>query len=181
MGFFSNLIKQQVKRFIEQEQPRVQISEEEDAEFSASMEAFRLLEEAHADTEYQQNLERYNAIMSTVYEKYSVINAVGSFLSDEGNALITLCAEAINIEIQIKEKRDYYQSFKFEVSEPCKYLAMIYEKRGEYERAATICVFAIENGFAKDGTKGGMRGRLARMIKKGDLPLTDNIKNILNL
>lgn len=143
--------------------------------------ALRLYDEAHADTEYQNKLTLFFELLTQIQEAYSVINNVGSFSDDAGNALIEKCVKAIDLEADIREKREYYENHVFDMSQPCKTLTMVFEKRCEYERAATICVYAIENGYTNDGTKGGMRGRLARMMKKGNLPLTDNIKNILNL
>ena len=143
--------------------------------------ALRLYDEAHADTEYQEKLTMFFDLLNNIRETYSVINNVGSFCDDAGDRLVESCIEAIALEAEIREKREYYENTVFNMSEPYKTLAMIYEKRGEYQRAATMCVLAIENGYQNDGTKSGMRGRLARMMKKGNLPLTDNIKKILGL
>ncbi len=143
--------------------------------------ALQLYDEAQRDKAYQKKLTQFFELLTQIQEAYSVINNVGSFSDDAGNALIERCAKAIELESEIREKRNYYENYVFDMSTPCKLLAMVFEKRCEYQRAATICVYAIENGYTNDGTKGGMRGRLARMIKKGNLPLTDNIKNILNL
>lgn len=143
--------------------------------------ALQLYDEAQADAEYQRKLSQLYALLTHIQEAYSVINNVDSFSDTAGDNLIESCAKAMSIEADIRKKREYYENQVFDMSPPCKTLAMIFEKRCEYQRAATICVYAIENGYTNDGTKGGMRGRLARMIKKGDLPLTDNLKNILNL
>ena len=143
--------------------------------------ALQRYDEAHADEEYQKKLTEFFNLLTQIREAYSVINSVDTFVGTAGDTLIEFCVKAMGIESDIREKREYYENHIFDMSEPCKTLAMIYEKRCEYQRAATICVYAVENGYTNDGTKGGMRGRLARMIKKGDLPLTDNIKNILNL
>lgn len=53
---------------------------------------------------------------------------------------------------------------------PFKRLAMIREKIGDYEGAALACVQQLRLGIEEDGTKGGMRGRLVRMLKKGNFP-----------
>lgn len=174
--FFKKRPKVETPKKAEQETPQV-----EDEGFKESLRAFQLLEEAHADTEYQNKLTQFYDLLSNIREKYSVINSVGSFSDESGDKLIQLCTEAMALELEIKEKREYYENHVFTTSEPCKTLAMIYEKRGEYQRAATICVYAIECGYTLDGTTSGMRGRLARMIKKGNLPLTDELKKILDL
>lgn len=143
--------------------------------------ALQLYDEAQSDKAYQKKLTQLFELLTHIQEAYSVINNVGSFTDVAGDSLIESCSKAMDIEAEIREKRQYYENCVFDMSPPCKTLAMVFEKRCEYQRAATICVYAIENGYINDGTKGGMRGRLARMIKKGDLPLTDNLKKILNL
>lgn len=150
----------------------------DDAEYKKALQRY---DEKQADKTYLNKEAKYYELTMKINEAYSVINNVGSFSDAAGDNLIKMCIDALDIEADIKEKREYYENHIFDMSPICKTLAMIYEKRGEYQRAATMCVYAIENGYPSDGTKGGMRGRLARMIKKGDLPLTDNLKNILNL
>ena len=54
-------------------------------------------------------------------------------------------------------------------------LAIVYEKRGQYDFAANVCQKAISYGFTSDRTKGGMYGRLARICKKGKLEITNYI------
>lgn len=54
-------------------------------------------------------------------------------------------------------------------------LAMLYDKQGEYEKAINTCVAAIKAGAIEDGTKGKMYGRLARMIKKSGIEVSDDI------
>lgn len=144
-------------------------------------EYWRLWAEANADAEYQSDLNTFYALLTHIREMYSVIGSVGSFSDEAGDRLIDSCAEAIEIEEKIRENREYYENTHFEMSEPRKTLAMIYEKRGDYEHAANVCAFAIRSGYPKDGTDGGMRGRMARMIKKGNLPLTDAYKEVLGL
>ena len=137
--------------------------------------------EALSDKEYQTTKAEFYAILTEIKETYSVLTNIASFNSEAGDRLINLCAEAIYRDDAIREKRAYYDSSKYEYCEPYKILSMAYEKREDYQRAATVCVVAIQKGYTKDGTSGGMRGRLARMIKKGDLPTSDQMKEILNL
>lgn len=136
---------------------------------------------ALADKQYQAALSEYFALITEIKETYTVINNVGSFTGEAGDRLIARCVEVINLESSIAEKRAYYDNVKHEFSDPHKVLSMVYEKRGDYQRAATVCVLAIQRGYTKDGTNGGMRGRLARMIKKGDLPISDQMREILNI
>jgi hypothetical protein len=170
--------KQEIKEKEEQEQQPQGNTSFSEQEYKK---ALQLYDKAQADKEYQRQLTQYFNLITRIKETYSTINSVGSFSGEEGNRLIQICAEAISIEADIREKREYYENCTFDMSPICKTLAMIFEKRLEYQRAATICVYAIQNGYTSDGTSGGMRGRLARMIKKGNLPLTDSLKNILDL
>jgi len=48
-----------------------------------------------------------------------------------------------------------------------KRLAIIYENKGEYEKAAEICEMAIERNLS-DNTKGGFEGRKERILNKMD-------------
>lgn len=143
--------------------------------------ALRLYDEAQADKEYQKKLSQYYELITKIKETYSVINNLGSFSDAEGDKLIESCSDALGLEAELKEKMEYYENCVFDMSPVCKTLAMIYEKRGQYQMSASICAYAIENGYVSDGTAGGMRGRLSRMIKKGNLPLTENFKELLNL
>lgn len=45
-------------------------------------------------------------------------------------------------------------------------LAIIYEKRKEYDKAIEVCMHAIQLGFSRDSTSGQMPGRMARLMKK---------------
>lgn len=148
---------------------------------NAQSEEERRYYEAQADKQYQAAQAEYCALLTEIKETYTVINNVSSFSSEAGDRLLDRCVEGVNMENYLSEKWAYYDSAKHEYSEPHKMLSMIYEKRGDYQRAASVCVLAIQKGFTKDGTNGGMRGRLARMIKKGNLPISDQMKEILNL
>ena len=137
--------------------------------------------EGQADKQYQADRAAFYDMISKIREMYTVINTVGSFSESAGDNLIELCNAAIELDDSTRAKRDYYDSSEYEYSEAHKTLAMVWEKRGDHERAAAACVDAIQKGYTRDGTSGGMRGRLARMIKKGGLPLTDGMKEILGL
>lgn len=148
---------------------------------NAKNEAERRYYEAQMDKEYQYALSSYYSIVEEIRETYTVINNLSSFDSEAGDKLVERCIRAINIDDLIRDKRDYYDSATYEYCDPYKILCMIFEKREEYKWAASVCVASIQKGYTKDGTSGGMRGRLARIIKKGGLPLTEEMKEILNL
>lgn len=55
-------------------------------------------------------------------------------------------------------RSDSYPAFK--------QLAVIYEKSGQVQAAVALCKEAIALGYTRDGTKGGMEARLAKLMKK---------------
>ena len=61
---------------------------------------------------------------------------------------------------KMHEERPNIYSFKF--------LAMIYEKRGEYDKAIDVCKQAIKLGYSHDGTKGGMKARIEKLKQKAE-------------
>lgn len=54
-------------------------------------------------------------------------------------------------------------------------LAMLYEKQERYQEAINICVEAIKAGAVNDGNKGKMYGRLARLIRKSGIQVSDDV------
>lgn len=123
-----------------------------------------------ADT-YYKGLEK-------IEERYSVLYNMGIIDGSEVDIFIGMCKQ------NIREYRLFVELLKKEglelpLSVPAyKRLAMVYEKQARYEEAISICAEAIRMGAVDDGTKGRMRGRLARLIRKynGDVP-----QNILRL
>lgn len=156
------------------------LRDEYNAKTAAERDRLRRWNEAHADTQYQEDIARYYRLITSIREQYQVINTLSTFDSAAGERLIADCVEAINIEQETHEKHEYYENYRFDISEPSLTLARIYEKLGDYERAAAVCAMAIQNGYT-GGQGGGMRGKLAQIIKKGDLPLTEDMKELLNL
>lgn len=144
-------------------------------------EQLKRIDQSYADTEYQIKLQKYYSYMEEANQSYSVLNSLGLFDSEHTHALIALCEEWAVLESEIKDKRHYYEGSPFFESPPMKMLAMIYEKAGDYSSSAAVCVRAIQAGYPNDGTKGGMRGRLARMIKRGKLDLTEEMKLVLQI
>ena len=64
--------------------------------------------------------------------------------------------------------------------EAYKRLAMICEKREDYERrGGDRALTALRDGATNDGSQSGMAGRLRRMLKKGRLQPTDEMRQYL--
>lgn len=144
-------------------------------------EDLRRIEESYKDSSYQRKLKKYFELIEQANEKYSVLNSLGILSGEKASDLIELCRSCIKVEADIKAKREYYENCTFPVSPPYKLLAMIYEKRCEYDNVISTCVEAIRAGYATDGTKGGMRGRIARAIKKGTIELTEDLRAVLEI
>lgn len=144
-------------------------------------EHMKRLEQAYADNEYQRKLQKYYSMLEEANQSYSVLNSLNMFDEEHSQKLIDHCEKWAILEEEIRTKRFYYEGYPFLESPPLKMLAMVYEKNAKYSAAALACVRAIKNGYPNDGTKGGMRGRLARMIKKGKLDVTEEMKQILEI
>lgn len=181
MGLFSKWKQRQQAEQIKKTDEEIQAEVNAWHIETAKTEEDRRYWEGQADKQYQADRAAFYDMIAKIREMYSVINTVGSFSETAGDNLIELCNAAIELDDSTRAKRDYYEGSECEYSDAHKTLAMVWEKRGDYERAAAACVDAIQKGYTRDGTSVGMRGRLARMIKKGGLPLTDGMKEILGL
>ena len=102
--------------------------------------------------------------LATLLECYKKITATKDYFGTTADKLIKLCEEDIKVAPDFIK---LYQKYNQEIpSYPAfKKLAMLYEKRGEFDCAATVCVEAIRLGFVEDGTKGTMYGRLEKLLK----------------
>lgn len=143
--------------------------------------SLKRIEESYKDKSYQNALSKYCKQLERIRESYSVLNNLNLLIGEKANELISLCIQNIELEAKIRTKREYYERCSFDYSEAYKYLCLIYDKQQKYENVATVCITAIRAGYVKDGTKGGMRGRLARTVKRGNLPITDEIAEALNI
>lgn len=88
------------------------------------------------------------------------------------------CNEQIKITLIY---RDMYQKYYNMPLNPdvFKYYAMFLEKQCRYLDAARVCARALSLDFPNDGTKGGMAGRLVRMVKKAGGETTNEIEDAL--
>lgn len=143
--------------------------------------SLKRIEESYKDASYQKSLNKYYKQLEKIKESYSVLNNLGMLAGTKANELISLCIQNIELEAKIRKKREYYERCTFDFSDSYKYLCMIYEKQQQFDLVADVCTSAIRAGYIKDGTKGGMRGRLARAVKRGNLPITDEIVKALNI
>lgn len=119
------------------------------------------------------SLERqYYALLDEIESNYSVAANTAAPDSDVYVKIEQKCLEAMALFQMLVPLWDKYERGIPNSSSAYKRLSMIREKRGDYEGAALACIQQLRLGVDGDGTKGGMRGRLARMVKKGSLEIT---------
>ncbi len=177
MGLFNELRK---KIFGENNVHNVSISIQS-VECNGLTDTDRLLERAEtADkirNRYRDIIDLHNDYWERYEKLYSVLLNGNLLQTPKAIELITLIQADIDIAPQWRQM-DMEMSKVYERT-PQKYypafvrMALVYEKRGEYENAISICQQAINMGFDNDKTKGGMQGRIARLCKKANLNLLD--------
>lgn len=95
--------------------------------------------------------------------------------------MISYVPQALEEQIQFndqyrkagKENADHFEisyheptEIRFVNAEPFKRFSIICEKDGNLPQAIWACQYAIRLGLTDDGTKGGMQGRLDKLLKK---------------
>lgn len=115
---------------------------------------------------------QYYALLEEIESNYSVATNTAAPDSDVYDKIEKKCLDTIVLFQMLVPLWDKYERGIPSSCPAYKRLAMIREKRGDYEGAALACVQQLRLGIDGDGTKGGMRGRLARMVKKGSLDIT---------
>lgn len=123
---------------------------------------------AWQDKELRQLQTQYYRLSEEIEEDYTVyINGQGG--PDASERLEQKCLQGAMLFHQLVPYMNKYEQSLPNSTVAFKRLAMLREKRGDYEGAELACVQQMRLGVFGDGSKSGMRGRLARMIKKGNL------------
>lgn len=125
------------------------------------------------EKKYEKVTNMHYKLLEKIKMNYTVVMNLGDEYSPKMDNIILDCKRDISIAQEFynycKEKADYYKEpIENELPnyESFKRLAIIYEKRREYEKAIEVCQKAIDIGFWRDGTDGQMPGRMARLYKK---------------
>lgn len=139
----------------------------------------KLFREATNDKKLQKLLYSLSALNEKIEESYAVLRNMNDFSGRNADKVISLCEKYI---LLLKDEIPYRKKYEFnrKYATAYKRLAMIYENRGDYYKAAQTCVRSINDGYPNDGSKSSMRKRLSRMIKKGNLKPTWEMQKILS-
>lgn len=122
---------------------------------------------------YRKVSDMHFKLLEKIRMNYTIVMNLGDEFSPQMDEVITDCKRDIAIAQEYynycKEEADYYNEpieHYLPIYESFKRLAIIYEKRKEYDKALEVCQKAIDIGFYKDGTAGQIPGRMARLYKK---------------
>jgi hypothetical protein len=104
--------------------------------------------------------------LTKIDSKYSALNSSKIYYGKNMDILIALCEKDIALASEFRQYNlKQYPTKNLPSYGTFKRLAIIYEKRKEYEKAAQVCARAIKMGFYNDGTDGQIFGRLARLLR----------------
>lgn len=141
----------------------------------------KLWQEMKSDKVYCKLKSENDKLHEEIEADYAVLSSLDICGGPQMDAFIRKCTKAMStVELLMPMWKKYGQPLPT-MCIPAKRLSMAYEKCGDYNNAAAICAQAIKKGWPDDGTKGAMRGRLARLVKKGNLPITPEIQQLLSI
>lgn len=140
---------------------------------------------------YEDMINKHYKLVEEINVKYSVARQLTTYDSPEMDEVVDLCKKDIQYAPIIIE---YFEKLRETSEDPEDYppiefydtfarIAIIYEKRKDYDKGIDICKQAISLGITKDGSQGGYYGRMARLMrKKGNQNgrLQDGQENIIN-
>lgn len=130
---------------------------------------FKESETEQYQKEVKNASDNYYYLLSLIQREWSVLYNLQNYNSKQAKAFEAMCLNDIRYYIEMREI-----DLKYNVKPPLNVpaftrLAMLYEKQGEYEKAAFICKEACVLGIDE-------RSRLVRMLKKaGRTPTTEEI------
>ena len=129
-----------------------------------------------------QAMNKYFEGKEEIDSKWSVISSLKHFNGERAAELEQLCFENLKdlyVMRKAQKQAKYDNSIPPHVAAYVR-LVMLYEKQERYMDAVNMCAKAIRAGAIKDGSKGMMKGRLARLIKKVETTVPEDILNLLD-
>lgn len=181
MGFFKALKENKAQRQKDLSRQRAtqflaeKARMEEQQKWDAEM---RLYEQMNKDKVFLQEDRKYWKTLEDIEEKYSILVNMNGFNSPAAEKLLNICYKQIDRAKLLAPKWKLYNRGAGRIN-AYQRIAMIYEKQGRYQEASEACLIAILDGQKNDGTKSGMLGRMTRMLKKGKLEPTEEMKAVL--
>ena len=134
----------------------------------------------YMDKEWKRISSKYYTGIEKIESQWSVLYNLKSFTGSDAEKFEMLCKQNINDLFEMQKISNKYESESVPPNVPAfKRLAMLYEKQGCYDKAVSICMDAIKCGASSDGSKGGMQGHMARMIKKSKTTPTEEMKSMM--
>ena len=121
----------------------------------------------HMQLRAQQDFQirRHNQLNDLIWRTYTKCKEQP--FSKEMEKVIEYCIEDISL---VDDLLDYYKKWRAlgnDILPPAfpsyKRLAIVYEKRRDYDKAVSVCLDAIKHGYGNDGTHGGMKGRMEKL------------------
>lgn len=120
----------------------------------------------------------YNGLQK-IESQWSALYNLKCFSGPKANKFITLCEDNIQTFFILQHIEKKYGEDSPPSVPAFKRLAMIYEKQKDFASAIKVCMDAIKCGSTVDGSKGGMQGRLARLVKKAGITPTAEMEKLM--
>lgn len=128
--------------------------------------------------EVEEKRNEYSDLLTLIQKNCNRLRAEASYSSPLGDETLALCEQAIALRRGLAPSLAEYDWVRHS-NDPYKRIAVICEKRGAYLQAAQISLRALQDGLPNDGNAKGFAGRLDRMLKRGQLKPTEEMKPYL--
>lgn len=122
---------------------------------------------------------KYYDGLQKIESQWSVLYNLKCFSGPKAEKFITLCEDNIQAFFILQHIEKKYGEDSPPSVPAFKRLAMIYEKQKDFASAIKVCMDAIKCGATVDGSKGGMQGRLARLVKKAGITPTAEMEKLM--
>lgn len=120
---------------------------------------------------YETKIAQHFKLIEEIEMQYSVAINQPSIINKYTEACLNLCAKDILlaptlIEFWEKESKITNSGLELPHYPSFEKAAKLFEKLNKYDLAINVCIRALNLGLNKDSSKGGLKGRLARLLKK---------------